>query len=97
MVVYIGSGGTASVAITGPVYGNPGLLAVQALALAFIIGYDVVATFIVIKPVSLVVPLRMTDAELKNGDQHVPARQPREVGGPCGVAGEPSGSPASSP
>jgi ammonium transporter, Amt family len=71
MIVYIGTGTTASVSVTGLVYGNPHQLAVQALALAFIIGYDVVATFIVIKLVSFVVPLRMTDAELETGDEHL--------------------------
>jgi ammonium transporter, Amt family len=71
MIVYLGSGGQASVAVTGLVYGNPGQFAVQALALAFIIGYDVVATFIVVKLVSLVVPLRMTDKELEEGDDSV--------------------------
>ena len=71
MIVYIGSAGTASVAVRGLVYGNPGQLAVQALALAFIIGFDAVATFIIIKLVSLVVPLRMEEDELAGGDRHV--------------------------
>ena len=71
MIVYIGSAVTASVAVRGLVYGNPGQLAVQALALAFIIGFDAVATFIIIKLVSLVVPLRMEEDELAGGDRHV--------------------------
>jgi Amt family ammonium transporter len=71
MVVYIGSGSNSSVAITGAVYGNPGQLGIQALALIFIIGYDVVATFIVVKLVSFIVPLRMTNKELESGDQEL--------------------------
>jgi ammonium transporter, Amt family len=71
MIVYIGTGTTASVSVTGLVYGNPHQLFVQALALAFIIGYDVVATYIVIKLVSFVVPLRMTEYELEHGDDLV--------------------------
>src|SRR6202162_3100495 len=67
-LVYVGTSGTASVAVTGLLYGNAKQLGLQALALGFIIVYDAVATFIVIKLVSLVVPLRMTDKELEVGD-----------------------------
>jgi Amt family ammonium transporter len=69
MIVYVGTAGSASVAVTGLVYGNAKQLALQALALGFIIVYDAVATFIVIKLVGLIVPLRMTDKELEAGDQ----------------------------
>jgi ammonium transporter, Amt family len=68
MIVYVGSAGTASFAVTGLVYGNAKQLGLQALALGFIIVYDAVATFIVIKLVGLIVPLRMTDKELAIGD-----------------------------
>ena len=68
MIVYVGTSGTASVAITGLLYGNPKQLLIQALALGFIIAYDAVATFVVIKLVGLIVPLRMTDEELAVGD-----------------------------
>jgi ammonium transporter, Amt family len=68
MIVYVGTSGTASVAVTGLLYGNAKQLGLQALALGFIIVYDALATFIVIKLVSLVVPLRMTDNELEVGD-----------------------------
>jgi Amt family ammonium transporter len=68
MIVYVGTAGTASVAVTGLVYGNAKQLLLQAIALGFIIVYDAVATFIVIKLVGLIVPLRMTDRELEVGD-----------------------------
>jgi ammonium transporter, Amt family len=68
MIVYVGSAGTASFAVTGLVYGNAKQLGLQALALGFIIVYDAVATFLVIKLVGLIVPLRMTDKELEIGD-----------------------------
>jgi Amt family ammonium transporter len=68
MVVYVGTAGTASVAVTGLVYGNAKQLALQALALGFIIVYDAVATYVVIKLVGLIVPLRMTNQELEVGD-----------------------------
>jgi Amt family ammonium transporter len=68
MIVYVGTSGTASYAVTGLLYGNPKQLLIQALALGFIIAYDAIATFVVIKLVGLVVPLRMTDEELAVGD-----------------------------
>ncbi len=86
MIVYVGTAGTASVAVTGLVYGNAKQLRLQALALGFIIVYDAVATFIVIKLVGLIVPLRMTDKELEVGDLAPPRRggdrhgPPDEVG-----------------
>jgi len=69
MVEYLGVKGTANSAVTGLWYGNPHQLLVQFLALLFIIGYDAAATFVVIKVISLVVPLRAPDAHLETGDQ----------------------------
>ena len=68
MVVYFGVGATANVTVAGLVYGNPHQLLAQAAALGFIIAYDAVATFIVVKFVSFLVPLRMPQAELETGD-----------------------------
>jgi hypothetical protein len=69
MVQYPGTNGTADSAVTGLAYGNPHQLVVQAFALAVIIAYNAVATFIILKLVSLITPLRMTDAELNAGDE----------------------------
>jgi Amt family ammonium transporter len=71
MIQFYGTGKTASFAVTGLFYGNPGQLGVQALALAVIIVYDAIATFIVINVVRLLVPLRMPDAHLEVGDEMV--------------------------
>jgi ammonium transporter, Amt family len=71
MIVYPGTGQTASVTVTGLLFGNPNQLFVQAIALGVIIVYDAVATFAVIKLVSLIVPLRMPEAELAVGDEAV--------------------------
>jgi Amt family ammonium transporter len=71
LIVYLGSAGAANVTVTGLVYGNPHQLLVQAAALGFIIAYDAVATFIVIKVVGFIVPLRMSNTELESGDQDV--------------------------
>jgi Amt family ammonium transporter len=52
-------------------YGNPHQLLVQFYALLFIIAYDAIATFIIVKLIGLVVPLRAPDAHLEVGDQLV--------------------------
>jgi Amt family ammonium transporter len=54
--------------IAGLWYGNPKQLWYQFVALLFIIAYDAVATFIIIKLIGLVVPLRAPDAHLETGD-----------------------------
>ena len=71
MIVYYGPKGTATgaSAITGLWYGHPQQLMYQFVALVFIIGYDAVATFIIVKLIGLVVPLRAPDAHLEAGDQ----------------------------
>ena len=71
MIVYYGPKGTATgaSAVTGLLYGNPHQLLVQFFALLFIIGYDAVATFVIVKLIGLVVPLRAPDVHLEAGDQ----------------------------
>ena len=71
MIQYPGTGKAAASAVTGLFYGNPHQLAVQALALAGILVYDTVATFLVIKLVGFLVPLRMSDRHLEIGDEMV--------------------------
>jgi len=71
MIVYLGSGSTAAVNVTGLIYGNPRQFLIQALALGVIVAYDAVATFVVIKVVGLFVPLRMADTQLVAGDEAV--------------------------
>ena len=71
MIVYTATGKDTPVAVTGLLFGNPHQLLVQAIALLFIVVYDGVATFIIIKLVGLVVPLRMPEAQLEVGDQAV--------------------------
>jgi Amt family ammonium transporter len=71
MILYPGSGKTPDVSITGWFYGNPHQFVVQALALAVVLVYDGLATFIVINIVRLIVPLRMPDKHLEVGDEMV--------------------------
>ncbi len=72
MLQYIGTDKDApGVNITGWLYGNPGQLLLQAEGAAFIIVYNVIATFIILKIISFITPLRMEDAILKVGDDAV--------------------------
>lgn len=68
MIVYAGSHGTAAASVAGLLYGDPGRFAVQALALGVIVAYDGLMTVGILKLVSLVVPLRMAQAEEELGD-----------------------------
>jgi Amt family ammonium transporter len=72
MLEYIGTDKDApGVSITGWLYGNPTQLLLQAEAAAFIIVYNVIATFIILKVISIFVSLRMDEATLKVGDDAV--------------------------
>jgi ammonium transporter, Amt family len=70
MLEYVGTGKDApGVSITGLFYGGgTHQLILQLEAAAFIIVYNVVATFIILKVISIFVPLRMDEATLKIGD-----------------------------
>jgi Amt family ammonium transporter len=69
MVEYLGIKGTANSSIAGLWYGHPQQLWYQFAALLFIIAYDAIATFIIVKVIGLIVPLRAPDAHLEAGDQ----------------------------
>jgi ammonium transporter, Amt family len=72
MLVYIGTDKEApGVNITGLLYGNPSQLLLQIYGAVFIIVYNVIATFIILKVISFIVPLRMDEATLKVGDDAV--------------------------
>jgi len=73
MLMYIGTDKEApGVSITGLLYGDPGTqLLLQLEGAAFIIVYNVIATFIILKVISLIVPLRMDEATLLVGDDAV--------------------------
>ncbi len=72
VLVYVGTGKEApGVSITGWLYGNAPQLLLQAEGAAFIIAYNVIVTFIILKLISFITPLRMEDAILKVGDDAV--------------------------
>ncbi|HEY2703049.1 MAG TPA: hypothetical protein VGL20_05100, partial [Candidatus Dormibacteraeota bacterium] len=68
MIQYLGTKGNPDVSFAGVIHGNPHQLLVQAFALGVIIVWNAVATFIILKLISLVVKLRMSDAEMEAGD-----------------------------
>ena len=69
VLVYLGVGHTASATVTGLLYGNPHQFLVQFEALAVIVVYDAVATFLLLKLVGLIVPLRASDPVIEGGDR----------------------------
>ena len=73
MLEYIGTDKEApGVSVTGLLYGDTGTqLLAQIEAAAFIIVYNAIATFIILKVISIFVPLRMDEATLLVGDDAV--------------------------
>src|ERR1700736_5286744 len=72
MLMYIGTDKEApGVNVTVLLYGNPGQLLLQVEGAAFIIVYNLIATYIILKVISFFVPLRMDEATLKVGDDAV--------------------------
>ena len=72
MLQYIGTDKDApGVNVTGWLYGNPHQFVLQAEGGGFIIVYNVIATFIILKIISFITPLRMDEAILKVGDDAV--------------------------
>jgi ammonium transporter, Amt family len=74
MLMYIGTDKDApGVSITGLLYGDHSLsqLWLQAAGAAFIIVYNAIATYIILKVIGMIVPLRMDEATLKVGDDAV--------------------------
>ncbi len=73
MLEYIGTDKDApGVSVTGLLYGDSGhQLLMQVYAAIFIIVYNVIVTFIILKVISIFVPLRMDEAKLKVGDDAV--------------------------
>jgi Amt family ammonium transporter len=72
MLQYIGTDKEApGINVTGWLYGNAPQLLLQVEGAAFIIVYNIIATLIILKVISFIVPLRMDEATLKVGDDAV--------------------------
>jgi Amt family ammonium transporter len=69
MIEYLsGDKKTAPIAVQGLMYGNPKQVWIQFLAALVVIAWNVCATFIVLKIVSLIVPLRASEGDVEGGD-----------------------------
>jgi ammonium transporter, Amt family len=76
MLMYIGTDKDApGVSTTGWLYGNFHQLVLQAEAAAFIIVVNAVLTYVILKIISLIVPLRMDEKTLTIGDEAVHGEQ----------------------
>jgi Amt family ammonium transporter len=72
MLQYIGTDKEApGVNVTGLFYGNAYQFVLQIYGALFIIVFNAIATYIILKVISFIVPLRMDDAALKVGDDAV--------------------------
>ena len=68
VTVYLGQNGASGVSGTGLFFGNPKQLLVQLGAALTVIVWDALVTFVLLKLIGLVLPLRMPDAQLETGD-----------------------------
>jgi Amt family ammonium transporter len=72
MLLYVGTEKDApGVSTTGWLFGPIDQLLLQIYAAAFIIVYNIIATFIILKVISIFVPLRMKEEVLKIGDDAI--------------------------
>jgi Amt family ammonium transporter len=71
VIVYTANGKTAAVAVTGLFFGNPQQFLAQIIGLLFVMIWDGVLTFVLLKLIALVIPLRLTDKQLEIGDEAV--------------------------
>jgi ammonium transporter, Amt family len=73
MLEYVGTEKDApGISVTGLLYGDSGKqFLMQLLAAAFIIVFNAVMTFVILKVISIFVPLRMAEEQLKVGDDAV--------------------------
>jgi Amt family ammonium transporter len=101
IVQYIGLGKTASISpLPSAIHGHWTLLKWQALAAVFIIVFDGIMTFVILKVISIFVPLRLSDEELEIGDHAIHGNEvyPSDVpslGGPHAPSWRPA--PAAGP
>jgi Amt family ammonium transporter len=102
MIVYPGLGKTADISISGLIHGNGTLLKWQLIAAVWVIAFSAIGTFILLKLVGLVVPLRMTEKDMEEGDLAVHGHEvyPSDVPSlafPSGFPATPPDRPAQAP
>jgi Amt family ammonium transporter len=68
MLVYLGLGNSSGFSASGLIHGNANLLKWQALTAVFVILWSGAITFLLLKLIGLVIPLRMSEEEMEAGD-----------------------------
>ncbi len=105
MIVYLGVGKSSGFSAAGLFYGHPRQLLIQAGAAATVIVWDGLVTFLILRGIGLFMKLRMSDAELAEGDIRVHGEvaypsedQDGDFDEPAELpAGQPVGSPVGAP
>ncbi len=92
MILYPGQGKTPAVAFAGLWHGHAALLKWQFFAALWVIGFCAIGTYVLLRLVKLVVPLRMEEKDMEEGDLAVHGHEvyPSDVpslGYPSGVPG----------
>lgn len=76
VIIYLGAGrGVSNITTAGLFYGHPAQLGIQAGAALTVIVWDALVTFVLLKLIGLVVPLRAPEADLLIGDVAVHAEE----------------------
>jgi Amt family ammonium transporter len=68
MIEYFGTGKDSNFSVTGAIFGDPHQVLLQFYGAAFIIVINVIGTFIILKAIGLIVPLRLDEETLLIGD-----------------------------
>ncbi|MGC8465060.1 MAG: ammonium transporter [Acidimicrobiales bacterium] len=68
MIEYLGIGKASAVSVKGLFYGHPWQVVLQLFAGAWVIGWSALGTFVLLKIVALITPLRFDDETLEIGD-----------------------------
>ncbi len=71
IIEYIGVGNTPSISFAGAIHGNWTLMKWQVLAALWVICFSAIMTFLLLKFVGLFIPLRLSQAELEEGDHAI--------------------------
>jgi Amt family ammonium transporter len=95
MILYPGQGKTPAISIAGLVHGHGTLLKWQLFAALWVIGFSAIGTFILLRLLKLVVPLRMPEKDMEEGDIAVHGHEVYPSDVPS--LGYPSGTPGLRP
>jgi ammonium transporter, Amt family len=80
MFEYFGTNGDSNFSVTGAWFGNPHQFVLQCIGAAFIIIINVIGTYILLKLISLFIPLRMDAEALMVGDDAIHAEEAYAIG-----------------